>query len=124
MAVRGKGGVEKPRLLAARMRKEGKSIRQIARTLCKPYSTVHDWLVRMHRRGSKGRFDKKRRGGKRLLSNGCLKRLRRLLYEDPQEHGFEPKSVLVRPIRPDPVTAITRNQRVAGPPAWNQDTTE
>ena len=91
MAVRGKEGVEKSRLPAARMRKGGKSIRQIARTLCKPYSTVRDWLARMHRRGSKGRFDKKRRGGKRLLSNGDLKRLRRLLYEDPREHGFESK---------------------------------
>ena len=91
MAVRGKEGVEKSRLPAARMRKEGKSIRQIAGTLYKPYSTVRDWLVRMHRRGSKGRFDKKRRDGRRLLSNGDLKRLRRLLYEDPREHGFESK---------------------------------
>ena len=38
--------------------------------------------------------------------------------------GFDPKSVLVRPIRPDPVTAITRDQHVAELPAWNQDTTE
>ena len=72
MAVREKEGVEKSRLLAARMRKEGKSVRQIAKTLCKPYSTVRDWLARMHRRESRGRFDKKRRGGRRLLSNGDL----------------------------------------------------
>ena len=68
--------MEKFRLLAARMRKEGKSIREIAYGLCKPYSTVRDWLLRMHVYGPKGRFNRKRRGRRRMLGNADLKRLK------------------------------------------------
>ena len=89
MAGRTKEGVEKFRLLAARMRKEGKSIREIAYGLCKPYSTVRDWLLRMHVYGPKGRFSRKRRGRKRMLGNADLKRLNRWLDDTPEKHGFK-----------------------------------
>ena len=89
MAGRTKEGVEKFRLLAARMRKEGKSIREIAYELCKPYSTVRDWLLRMHAYGPKGRFSRKRRGRRRMLGNADLKRLNRWLDDTPEKHGFK-----------------------------------
>ena len=88
MAERTKDGVEKFRLLAARMRKEGKSIREIAYELCKPYSTVRDWLLRMHVYGPRGRFNRKRRGRRRILGNADLKRLNRWLDDTPEKHGF------------------------------------
>ena len=44
-----KAGKSKYRLHAARLRKEGKSIREISRILGVAYSTVRDWLVRMPR---------------------------------------------------------------------------
>ena len=89
MARKAGEGVEKSRLLAARMRKEGKSIRDIADRLCRPYSTVRDWLFRMHVHGLKGQFNRKRRGRKGVLSNADLKRPRRWLVEGPEKHGFK-----------------------------------
>ena len=74
MAERTKEGVGKFRLLAARMRKEGKSIREVVYELCKPYSTVRDWPLRIHVYGPKGRFNRKRRGRRRMPGNADLKR--------------------------------------------------
>ena len=48
------------RLLACRFRENGYSIRKICRGLGMPYSTVRDWLVRMSKRGLKGRFNRRR----------------------------------------------------------------
>ncbi len=88
MARRAKGVVAKIRMLAACMRKKGKSIRKIAAELCVPSSTVYDWLLRMHRRGPKGRFDKRRRGRKRILDNDCLRNLKEWLAVGPDKHGL------------------------------------
>ena len=44
---------------AARRKKRGHAIRRIARDTGMAYSTVRDWLVRMHRERLRGRFDKK-----------------------------------------------------------------
>ena len=55
-----KESVERARLQAAWMRKMGMSIREIAWRLFKSYSTVRDWLVKLHRRGPRGRFNKRR----------------------------------------------------------------
>ena len=87
MARRAKG-VAKIRMLAACMRKKGKSIRKIAAELCVPSSTVYDWLLRIHKRGPKGRFDKRRRGRKRILDNNCLGNLREWLAEGSDKHGL------------------------------------
>ncbi len=88
IARRAKGAVAKIRMLAACMRKKGKSIRKIAAELCVPSSTVYDWLLRMHKRGPKGRFDKRRRGKKRLLGNDCLRNLKEWLVVGPGKHGL------------------------------------
>ena len=86
---REKNGTVRLRLLACGMRKEGKSIRKIAKNLRKPYSTVRDWLVRMHKRGLAGSRDKRRRGRKRILGNADLKKLKIWLVEGSKKHGFE-----------------------------------
>ena len=81
-------GVAKIRMMAACLRKRGMSIRKIAAELYVPRSTVYDWLLRMHKRGPKGRFDKRRRGKKRILDNACLKNLSKWLAEKPDKHGL------------------------------------
>ena len=53
MIGREREGTERSRLQAARMRKEGMSIRGIAGVLRRPYSAIRDWLVRLHR-GAEG----------------------------------------------------------------------
>ena len=82
-------GTERSRLQAAKMRKEGMSIRGIAGGLCKPYSTVRDWLVRMHRKGPRGRYNKRRGRRKRILDNQILRKLKGWLAEGPAAHGFK-----------------------------------
>ena len=83
MVGRERDGTERSRLQAAKMRKEERGIREIAGELCKPYSTVRDWLVRMHRRGPGGRFNKRRRNRKRILDNQVLRMLKGWLAEGP-----------------------------------------
>ena len=69
------------------MRKKGMSIRDMAGELCKPYSTVCDWLVKLHRKGPPGRFNRERRRGKRTLDNAVLMETRRRL-SGKSEHGI------------------------------------
>ena len=88
--IRGeRDGVERSRLQAAKMRKEEKSIREIAGETCRAYSTVRDWLVKMRRKGPRGRFNKRRRNRKRILDNAVLKKLKRWLADGPRAHGFK-----------------------------------
>ena len=88
MSKREKEGVEKFRLLAARMRKEGKSIREIAYELCKPYSTVRDWLLRMHAYGRRAGST-----GSAGAEGGCWEtqtsEAERWLDDTPEKHGFK-----------------------------------
>ena len=84
-----KEGVERTRLQAAWMRKMGMSIREIAGRLFKPYSTIRDWLVKLHRRGPRGRFNKRRGRRKRILNNAILKEMRGWLSEEPEKYGFK-----------------------------------
>ena len=81
-------GMIKIKILAASMRKKGKSIRKIAVELHTPSTTVYDWLLKMHGRGPKGIFDKRRRGRNRILDNNCLKKLKKWLTERPEKYGF------------------------------------
>ena len=55
------------------MRKRGASLREIARQLMKPFSTIRGWLVRMTERGINGIWDKKSTGRKRILDRSDLK---------------------------------------------------
>ena len=77
------------RLLACRFRKNGYSIRKICRELGMPYSTVRDWLVRMSKRGLKGRFNRRRMGRSGKLPRSLLRTVRKWLLREPNEYGFE-----------------------------------
>ena len=82
-----KAGKSKYRLHAARLRKEGKSIREISRILGVAYSTVRDWLVRMHAGNLNRRFDRRRRA--RILTRRILRKIKRRLSRDPTRYGYE-----------------------------------
>ena len=82
-----KAGKSKYKLHAARLRKEGKSIREISRILCVAYSTVRDWLVRMHAGNLNRRFG--RRGRARILTRRILRKIKRWLGRDPSRYGYE-----------------------------------
>ena len=84
-----KAGKSKYRLHAARLRKEGKSIREISRILGVAYSTVRDWLVRMHAGNLSRRFDRRRRGRARILTRRILRNIKRWLGRDPTRYGYE-----------------------------------
>ena len=84
-----KESVERARLQAAWMRKMGMSIREIAGRLFKSYSTVRDWLVKLHRRGPRGRLNRSSGRRKRILNNAILKGIRGWLSEEPEKYGFK-----------------------------------
>ena len=75
----------KIRLLACRLRKTGCNIRKICMELDTPHSAVRDWLVRMHKRDLKGRFNGRRMGKRSKLPR------------EPKEHGFESGSSVSMP---------------------------
>ena len=89
MIGREREGTERSRLQAAGMRKEGTGIMGIAGVLRRPYSTVRDWLVRLHRRGPRGRFDRRRGRRKKIPDNRVLRKLKEWLAEGPAAHGFQ-----------------------------------
>ena len=82
-------GKSKYRLHAARLRREGKSIREISRILGVAYSTVRDWLVRMHAGNPNRRFDRRGRGRARILTRRILRKIKRWLGRDPTRYGYE-----------------------------------
>ena len=84
-----KAGKSKYRLHAARLRKEGKSIREISRILCVAYSTVRDRLVRMHAGNLSRRFDRRGRGRARILTRRIPRKIKRWLGRDPSRYGCE-----------------------------------
>ena len=75
---------------AARLRKEGKSIRKISRMpgyglLYRPGLT----LARMHAGNLKRRFDRKRRGRARMMPMQVHGKIKRWLGRDPSSYGHE-----------------------------------
>ena len=84
----------KPRdiLMACYLRKRGASLREIARQLMKPLSTVRDWLVRMTERGIEGMWDKKSTGRKKILDQSDLQMFEEWLYMDPVMYDFQSAS--------------------------------
>ena len=84
-----KAGKSKYRLHAVYLRKEGKSIREISRILGVAYSTVRDWLVRMHAGNLNRRFDRRRRGRARILTRRILRKIKWWLGRDPTRYGYE-----------------------------------
>ena len=79
-------------LEACRRRKEGRSIRGTAREMGLAYSTVRDWLVRMHAGGLNRRFEHRRAGRKKTLTGVILKHIKKWLNGNPQTYGFEARS--------------------------------
>ena len=88
----GKDPTAKFRLLACRFRKKGYSIRKICRELGTAYSTVRDWLVRMSKRGLKGRFNRRRMSRSSKLPRHLFRTVRKWLLREPNEYGFESDS--------------------------------
>ena len=84
-----KANKSKYRLHAARLRKEDRGIREISRTLGIAYSTVRDWLVRMHAGNLDRRFDRERKGRARILPRKILRKIKRWLIRDPSRYGYE-----------------------------------
>ena len=84
----------KPRyiLSACYIRKRGASLREIARQLMKPFSTVRGWLARMAERGIEGMWDKKSTGRKKILNRSDLKMFEEWLYTDPVTCDFQSAS--------------------------------
>ena len=84
----------KPRdiLIACYLRKMGAPLREIARQLMKPLSTIRGWLVRMTERGIEGIWDKKSTGRKRILSPSNIKKMEKLICKDPTKYGFQSAS--------------------------------
>ena len=84
----------KPRdiLAACYLRKGGASLREIARQLMKPFSTVRGWLVRMTERGIEGIWDRKSTGRKKILDQSDLKMFEEWLYTDPVTCDFQSAS--------------------------------
>ena len=84
----------KPRdiLMACLHRKTCLCLREIARQLMRPWSTVRGWLVRITKRGIAGIWDKKSTGRKRILNPSDVKKMEKWMYENPAEYGFQPAS--------------------------------
>ncbi len=88
-ARREKDKCAKLKLLACLYRKNGHSIRRIARILQTAYSTIRDWLLRMRDRGLRGRFNARPKGRRAKLPLQIIRTVRRRLKRSPKECGFE-----------------------------------
>ena len=78
----------KVRLLAAICRKEGKALRDIGELVEYPFTTVRDWLVRMHKQGLDGRYNAKKSGKPPRLTKKQLNQLDKILNASPEKQGL------------------------------------
>jgi transposase len=79
----------KLRLLAAMLRKKGKTMGQIADDLHTPVGTIHSWLKRLMDLGLKSLHDEHRSGRPLKLSAEELKEMRHDLIRGPKANGFD-----------------------------------
>ncbi|MCE2508656.1 MAG: helix-turn-helix domain-containing protein, partial [Nitrosopumilaceae archaeon] len=85
---RERSGKSKDRLQAAILRKRGRLLKEIARTVGRGISTVHRWLSRMEREGLEGRHDGKSPGRPRKLDPEQERIIEEDLDKPPGESGF------------------------------------
>lgn len=78
----------KVRLLAAVLRKEGKTLQEISDRVKHPLTTVGDWLRRMHLEGISRVYSIKQSGRPRRLRDEEMAELGSILSQSPKEHGF------------------------------------
>jgi transposase len=78
----------KIRLLAAILRKEGKTLEEISLTVKHPLTTVGDWLRRMHTEGISRKNNKKQSGRPKRLTDKQIEDLKPILFKSPREQGF------------------------------------
>ena len=80
-----KNGKAKLRLLAALKRKEGNTLEDIASSLQKPKTTIHDWLKRLEDNGIEKIYDDKQSGRPARLTQQQLNELEKVLDDSPQK---------------------------------------
>jgi len=83
-----KNAKAKLRLLAAILRKEGKSLDFISESMQIPKTTVHDWLNRLKNNGLDGLVDVKQPGRPSWLSQEQKKELKEVLSDSPEKQGI------------------------------------
>ena len=83
-----KNAKAKLRLLAALKRKEGNTLEEIASSLQKPKTTIHDWLRRLEDNGVKKLYDVKQSGKPAKLTKQQLEELEQILDDSPQKQGL------------------------------------
>ncbi len=83
-----KNAKAKLRLLASIQRKEGNTLDDIANSLQKPKTTIHDWLKRIEIEGLNGYYDIKQKGNRSKLTMQQRKELEKILDESPQNQGI------------------------------------
>jgi len=78
----------KLRLLATILRKEGKTLDDIAYSIQKPKTTIHDWLQRLKTGDLEKLYDIKQTGRPSKLSKEEKKELERILSESPEKQDI------------------------------------
>lgn len=78
----------KLRLLAAILRKEGKSLSEISFSTQKPIMTISDWLRKIETDGLRRIYNIKQTGKPSRLSIEQLKKLENILEESPEKQGI------------------------------------
>ena len=85
---REKDSKAKVRLLAAILRKQGKSLSEISSSIQKPIMTISDWLKRIEKEGLHRVYSIKQAGKPSKLTKNQLNQLGEILDESPEKQGI------------------------------------
>jgi transposase len=78
----------KVRLLAALLRKEGRTFSEISSFLKYPLTTVRDWLIRLQSGGISRKCNIKQPGRPKRLTDEQIENIKPILSKSPLEQGF------------------------------------
>ncbi len=78
----------KVRLLAALLRKEGRTFSEISSFLKYPLTTVRDWLIRLQSEGISRKCNIKQPGRPKRLTDEQIENIKPILSKSPLEQGF------------------------------------